>query len=178
MKKLSFATLAITGALVSAVPALADTVNYSLTTVDPTVAPGATATFNSSIVAPSSNAGDISILSDFFSSQTGITIDDTDFNDTPFTLAPGQAYTGPLFSVTALGTDTAGNYDGFFDVSFEDASGSVFTDSAPFVVTVGSPSSVTTEPGSWLLLSTGLAGVGLLRRRFFTRFAALPNCQR
>ncbi len=166
MKKLSFALLAVTGALVSAAPALADTVNYSLTTVDPTVAAGGTVAFNSSIVAPSGNTGSISILSDAFSCQAGCTIDDTDFNNTPFELAPGMSYMGPLFTATTLSTDAADVYAGSFDINFADALGNTFTDSAPFDITVGSSASVTPEPGSWLLLSTGcLAGVWLLRRR-------------
>jgi hypothetical protein len=157
MKKLSFATLAIAGALVCSVPARADTVSYSLTTVDPTVTAGGTVTFNNSIVAPPSNAGDISILSDSFSSETGITVDDSDFNNTPFALAPGQSYTGPLFTLTTLSADAPGNFTGTFDITFEDASGNLFTDSAPF------ETSITPEPGSWLLLSTGLAAVLLLK---------------
>ena len=165
MKKLSLAMLAITGALVSAAPALADTVNYSLNPVAPTVAAGGTVTFNTSILAPSSNTGSISILSDAFSCQTGCTIDDTDFNNTPFALDPGQSYTGPLFTVSTLSTD-AGVYGGFFDLTFADAMGSTFTDSASFDVTVGSSSSVTPEPGSWLLLSTGVAVAWLRRREY------------
>ena len=129
MKKLSFAVLAIAGALVSAAPALADTVNYSLTTLNPTVAAGGTVTFNTSIVAPSGNTGSISILSDSFSCAAGCTIDDTNFNNTPFALAPGQSYTGPLFSVTTLSTDIAGIYKGFFDITFADALNNTFTGS-------------------------------------------------
>ena len=165
MKMLSFAVLAIAGALFSAAPALADTVNYSLTTVDPTVAAGGTITFDSSIVAPSGNTGSISILSDSFSCETGCAIDDTDFNNTPFELAPGESYIDPLFTATTLSTDAAGIYEGSFDINFADALGNTFTDSAPFDITVGSSSSVTPEPGSWLLLGTGLACAWLLRRR-------------
>jgi hypothetical protein len=167
MKKLSFAILTIAGALISAAPALADTVNYSLTTIDPTVVAGGTVTFNSSIVAPSTNTGSVSILSDSFSCQAGCMIDDTDFNNTPFELAPGESYMGPLFTVTTLSTDAAGNYEGFFDVTFADASGDIFTDSAPFEV------SVAPEPGTWLLLSTGLACAWLARRRLLTRVATV-----
>jgi hypothetical protein len=68
---------------------------------------------------------------------------------------------GPLFSGTALSTDPAGNYDGFFDITFADGAGSMFTESAPF------EGSIAPEPGTWLLLSTALTGAGLLllRRR-------------
>jgi type 1 fimbria pilin len=160
MKKLSLVILTIAGALVSAAPALADTVSYNLTTVDPTVAAGGTVTFDGSITAPPTNTGSIAILSDFYSC-TGCTVDDTDFYlDTPYELAPGDNYTGPLFTVTTFSTDVLGNYDGSFDIQFADASGNTFTDSAPFDV------NVTPEPASWLLLGAGLAGVGLLRRRF------------
>lgn len=166
MKKLSFAILPIAAVLMSAAPALADTVNYSLTTVDPTVVAGGTVTFNSSIVAPSANTGSIFILSDSFSCAAGCMIDDTDFNNTPFELAPGESYTGPLFGATTLSTDAAGNYNGVFDITFVDSLGTTFTDSAPFDVTVRS--SATPEPASCLLLSTGLAGVLLLRCRLLT----------
>jgi hypothetical protein len=165
MKKLSLAMLAIAGALVSAAPALADTVNYSLTTVSQTVTAGGTATFDTLIAAPSSNIGSISILSDSFSCDAGCTIDDTDFNNTPFTLDPGESYTGPLFTVSTLSTDPAGIYEGSFDITFGDALGNTFTDSEPFEI------NITPEPGSWLLLSTGLVGAALLRRRFVTRVA-------
>jgi hypothetical protein len=76
------------------------------------------------------DTGSISILSDSFSCQAGCTIDDTDFNNTPFELAPGESYTGPLFTVTTLSTDAARSYEGFFDVTFGDALGNTFTDSA------------------------------------------------
>lgn len=134
MKKLSFAILAVAGALVSAVPTLAaDTVAYSLTTVAPTVAAGSAVIFNASIVAPASNSGSISIISDSFTCD-GCTIDDTNFTSTPFALVPGQNYTGPLFSVTALSADLAGLYTGFFDITFADAQGNTFTDSVPFTI--------------------------------------------
>jgi hypothetical protein len=165
MKKLSFAILTIAGALVFVAPALADTVSYNLTTIDPVVTAGGTITFNTSIVAPSSNTGSISILSDSFTSDSGYTIDDTDFNNTPFELAPGESYTGPLFSVTTLSTDVAGDYSGFFDITFADGAGNMFTDSAPFEV------GVSPEPATWLLLSTGLGCAWLLRRRLLTRAA-------
>ena len=170
MKKISFAIFAIAGALLSTAPALADTVTYTLTTVNPTVAPGGTVTFDTSIVAPSTNAGDIFIDGDS-SSCTACTVDDTDFGNTPFFLAPGQSYGGPLFTVTTM-IPNAGVNNGTFDITFSNAAGVDFTDSDPFDVTVVS-SSVTPEPASWLLLGTGLAGAWLLRSRFLIRNATV-----
>jgi hypothetical protein len=70
-----------------------------------------------------------------------------------------------------LSTDAADNYDGFYDITFADSPGHTFTDSAPFDVTVRS--SVTPERGSWLPLSTGLAGLWVPRRRLLTRVSRL-----
>ncbi len=172
VKKISFAILAVAGALLSAAPARADTVTYTLTTVNPTVAPGGTVTFNTSIVAPSTNAADIYIVSDA-SSCTACTVDDTDFGNTPFFLAPGQSYAGPLFTVTTM-RPSAGVNDGTFDITFSNAADTaIFIDSDPFHITVASSTSVTPEPASWLLLGTGLAVAWLLRRRFFARVATV-----
>jgi hypothetical protein len=38
--------------------------------------------------------------------------------------------------VTTLSADAAGNYNGFFDVTFADGAGNIFTESAPFEVSV------------------------------------------
>lgn len=70
--------------------------------------------------------------------------------------------------MTALSTDVAGLYTGYFDVTFADASGNTFTDSDPFTITVSSSAPTTPEPGTWLLVSTGLASAWLLRRRYLT----------
>ena len=171
MKILSLAILAA-ATLVSAAPALAaNTATYTLTTIDPTVAPGGSFTFDGTLTALSSNAGNLDIYTDTGNlSCTDCTIDDTDlFVDAPAVLTPGQSYTGPLFTVTTTGTD-AGTYDGNFDIGLENnaAGKNAFTLDAPFSLTVGSPASVTPEPASWLLLGTGLAAVGLLRRRLLT----------
>lgn len=164
MKKRSLALLTIAGSLVSAASAVADTVNYSLISANVTTVAGSIVTFDSSIVAPASNSGGVFILSDSFTCDTGCTIDDTDFGDTPFELTPGMSYLGPLFTAN-LSTTALGVYQGSFDVSFVDSLGNDFTESAPFSVSISSPSSVTPEPGSWILLSTGLAGILLLRGR-------------
>ncbi len=163
---LKLALLSTAAAVLTAVPALADTVNYSLTTIDPTVAAGNSMTFNGSLAAPLTNAGDLAILSDSFSVDSPLVLDDTDFYfDTPFFLSPGSTYTGPLFTVTLPSTTPNGLYNGFFDVSLSDAAGNPVEANASFQVTAGSAAAVTPEPGTWLLLATGLIGGVLLRRR-------------
>ncbi len=167
MKTLKFVLLSTAAALFTAVPALADTVSYSLTTINPLVAPGGTVTFDGTISAPITNTGAIQLLGDSATSGA-YTVDDTDFFvDTPFSLAPGESYNGPLFTVT-LPSDASGTYTGFFDIDFADASSNTFFEDAQFNLTEA-PAPPVPEPGTWVLLSTGMGAVGLLRRRFLHR---------
>ena len=167
MKTLKFVLLSTAAALFTAVPALADTVSYSITTINPLVAPGGTVTFHGSISAPITNAGAIQFLGD--SATTGAyTLDDTDFfADTPMGLAPGESYNGDLFTVT-LPSNASGAYTGFFDIEFQDADFKTFFEDAQFSLTETSTPPVP-EPGSWVLLSTGMGAAGLVRRRFLHR---------
>ena len=156
--------LLASAALTPSVPALADTATYTITTLDPVIAAGGTATFNGILAAPAGNAGLIQLLGDT-STAGAYTVDDTDFQlDTPFTLSPGAFYNGPLFTVTLPG-NASGTYTGFFDILFSDASSNTFYDSAQF--SLSTPAiAATPEPGSWLLLLTGTACAFVLRRRY------------
>ncbi len=156
--------LSTAAVLLTSVPALADTASYAITTLNPIVAAGGTATFSGIIAAPASNAGLLQLLGD--TSTTGAyTVDDTDFQlDTPFTLSPGAFYNGPLFTVTLPG-NASGTYTGFFDIQFADASSNTFYDNAQFSLSTPAVAA-TPEPGSWLLLSTGMACALMLRRRY------------
>jgi len=186
MKILTLALLSIAAAAIAATPALADTAGYSftndplqpcfllcradtaslnLTTVDPIVQSGNTVTFDGSIVAMADNANPISIVGDSSAVDSPLTLDASDlFSDTPPSLSPGKSYSGPLFTITVPGSAPAGVYNGTFDLIYEDSNMARFTDYAEFQVTVAEPAAVTPEPGCWLLLSTGLAGAGFLRR--------------
>ena len=107
MKNSTGILLSTAAALLTSVPALADTATYTITTLNPIVAAGGTATFSGIISAPASNAGLIQLLGDT-STAGAYTVDDTDFQlDTPFTLSPGAFYNGPLFTVTLPGNARA-----------------------------------------------------------------------
>ncbi len=156
--------LSTAAALTVSVPALADTASYTITTSNPIVAAGGTATFSGIISAPASNTGILQLLGDT-STAGAYTVDDTDFLlDTPFTLSPGAFYNGPLFTVTLPG-NASGTYTGFFDIQFADASSNTFYDNAQFSLSTPAVAA-TPEPGSWLLLSTGMACAFMLRRRY------------
>lgn len=170
MKTLTSALLSVAATLLTVAPAYADSVSYTLTTLNPTISSGSTLTFNGSIVAPASNTGAVSLLGDSFSVNGPATLDDTAFFSTPASLDPGGSYAGALFSLTLPTNAAAGSYAGNFDILVGLDNGQS-TISGPFEYTVaGNTPTVTPEPGSWLLLSTGLAGVGMLRRRLQARF--------
>lgn len=160
MKPVRFALLLTAAALVTAGPALADTASYSLTTTNPILPGGSTVTFDGTISAPASNTGAIFLLGDTFNIGAPLVLDDADFgNDTPFFLNPGMSYSGPLFTVSLPNSTPEGIYAGIFTVDLADSNNNAIMESANFQVTA------TPEPGSWLLLATGLAGAVALRRK-------------
>ena len=160
MKPLKLALLSAAALLLTAGPALADTATFSLTTVDPVVPDGNTVTFDGAISASSANTGVIYLLGDTFTIDSPLVLDDSDFySDTPIDLLPGQSYNGRLFTVTVPGSAAEGLYNGSFQVEFADSSFNTFTENSNFQVTA------TPEPGTWLLLSSGLAAAGIFRRR-------------
>jgi hypothetical protein len=159
LKKVALTLAALIFALiVSAAPALADTLNFSLTSPNQTGLPGTMLSFAATVSAPSSNSGTIYLNGDSFNlTAPGGSIDDLGFLFTfPFSLDPGDSFTGELFTVTLPSDLPPGLYNGFFEI-LGGSDSSAFNTIGTVDFTVDQP---VPEPSSWLLLATGLAFLG------------------
>lgn len=170
MKTMVRSAFLAAAALVSAAPALADSYTLSLTNPTVSLAAGSTYTFTGTITADAGNGADLSLIGASANGDDPLMFDTTDFyDDTPASLGVGQSYMGDLFTVTLPSTITAGSYVGYLNVELDDASGNALIESAKVTVDATTAVAATPEPGSWALLGTGLAAVGMLRRRFAAR---------
>ena len=137
-------------------PAYADTLNLSLASPIQTGTPNGTLTFNATASAPSANSATIFLNGDNFNvSLAGATIGDTDFLlNFPLSLDPGNSFTGDLFAVSLPSILIPGTYNGFFEIlgGADPAAESVLA-TVNFQVNALAP---VPEPGTWLLLTTGL----------------------
>jgi hypothetical protein len=159
LKKVALTLSALIFALiVSAAPALADTLNFNLTSANQSGLPGDMLSFAATVSAPSSNSGTIYLNSDNINlSAPGASIDDSGFLFTfPFSLDPGDSFTGELFTVTLPSDLPPGLYSGFFEI-LGGSNSSTLNTIGTVNFTVDQP---VPEPSSWLLLATGLAFLG------------------
>jgi len=144
--------------------AYADTVTFTLT--NPTQhtggSAGGTLTYDVTASAPLNNGAAVFLNGDGFNLGLPLTIDDSDFfADAPLFLNPGDSDTFDMFTVTVPAGTTPGNYSGFFSVL-----GGAPGDLTDVLGTVDFVTVVTPEPGSFILLGSGLAGlVGVVRRK-------------
>jgi hypothetical protein len=153
-KALSF-SIALLAALALAIPASADTLNLVLSNPVQTAIPGTTLTFGANASAPFSNTGTIFLNGDNFNlTLNGAVIDDSGFfNNFPFSLDPGVGVAGTLFTVALPTTIAPGTYTGFFSILGGSAGAQDTIATVNFEI--DAPSAVP-EPGTWLLLATGL----------------------
>jgi hypothetical protein len=157
IKKSAFLfSITLLAALALAIPASADTLNLVLSNPVQTAIPSATLTFDASASAPFSNGGTMFLNGDNFNlSLNGALIDDSAFLlNFPLSLDPGVGVAGSLFTVTLPSNIAPGTYTGFFSIL-----GGSDSDAQDTIATVNfeidAPAAVP-EPGTWLLLATGL----------------------
>ena len=139
--------------------ALADTLNFTLTQPSQTATPGSLLSFSATISAPSTNGANVYLNGDSINVSTGLTIDDSDFANTPFFFAPGQTYTDTLFTV-------AGDVAGMGTISLlGGADANTYDTLATQTFAVQAAAAVTPEPSSLWLFATGAAGLCALSLR-------------
>jgi hypothetical protein len=147
-------SVAFLATLALARPASADTLNLQLSSPVQTGIPGTTLTFDATASAANNNSATVFLNGDNFNLD-GAVIDDSDFLNFPFSLDPGDSFEGSLFTVTLAPTLAPGAYSGFFEIlggSDSAAQNTIATVNFEIDVPAAAP-----EPGTWLLLATGIA---------------------
>jgi uncharacterized protein YjdB len=161
LKSLLAPSLAIAVLLGAGTLAKADPLPFTMTLDSSSQSGGAGQTLTFDVTITDTDADVSTINLDWDSINFGLPTTDF-FGNTPFFLTPGQSWgDDELFSVfIPFGTAT-GVYSGTYDIFGDNNDGSdpYVVSSANFDVTV------TPEPGTLLLLATGLLGLALTGRR-------------
>ena len=175
MKKtaLSLCMFMLAVLLLIAPPASADTINLVLTNPVQAGSPGSLLSFDATVLAPLSNGATVYLNGDDFNVNiTGPNpIDDSGFLfDFPLSLNPGDSFEGTLFTVALPPDLPIGIYNGFFTIT-----GGADPSTLNTLATVDFQIDAVPEPGTWVLLITGLgilAAMTLNRRHMSQASAA------
>ncbi len=175
VRTLSMFALFLAATLLLSSRTFADTINLSLSAPVQSGTAGSTVSFDATVSAPGKNSGTIFMNGDSFNVPSPLVMDDSGFFDNffPLSLDPGDSFTDELFSIVLPSDLAAGMYTGSFtivggaDMFAQDTLGTV-----DWEVDVAPTPSAVPEPGSLMLLVSGLPGVAVLVQRKLRRSSA------
>lgn len=149
-----------------AAPAFADSIVLTLDHPIQTGTAGSTLSFTGSVFAPATNGGTVSLDTDAAngpSFDNPPNFDDSGFFSNFFSVDPGQTVSGLLFTITLPTNIAPGTYNSFYEIVGSDSNSSNISTSEQFTINVPTVAA-TPEPGTWLLLATGIAAIWLFAK--------------
>jgi hypothetical protein len=170
----TFALFVLAATLLLSSRTLADTIDLSLNAPAQPVTAGSTVSYFATVSAPGTNGGTVFLNGFSFNVPSPLLLDDSGFfNDFPFSLDPGDSFSGVLFTITLPLNTAAGLYPITFEILGGADSGAQDTivSVQDFPVNVVPTASTVPEPESLMLLAAGLPGVAFLVQRKWRRFS-------
>ena len=166
MKKIVAAGV-IAGSAFATVPAYADTVSFTLLNpVQNISAAGGTLAYSATVLAPITNTGseDLDGIQFNISPSNKFVFDSDPFlNNFPYSLAPGQSYTGLLFNLLVPSGSAANSY--FGNIELDGGPSNTSLGIQTFSANVTPTVSAVPEPATWAMIILGMGAIGFAMRR-------------